>query len=40
MFADKLREVLQEVKRGVVEPATDHRGFAGALDRALTQVFL
>ena len=29
-FADKLREVLEEVKRGVVEPPTDHRGFAGA----------
>jgi 2-oxoglutarate dehydrogenase E1 component len=29
-FADKLREVLEEVKRGVIEPATDHRGFAGA----------
>ncbi len=29
-FADKLREVLEEVKRGVVEPVNDHRGFAGA----------
>jgi 2-oxoglutarate dehydrogenase E1 component len=29
-FADKLREVFEEVKRGVVAPATDHRGFTGA----------
>ncbi len=29
-FADKLREVLDEVKRGVAAEPTDHRGFAGA----------
>jgi 2-oxoglutarate dehydrogenase E1 component len=29
-FADKLREVLDEVKRGVALAPTDHRGFTGA----------
>jgi 2-oxoglutarate dehydrogenase E1 component len=29
-FADKLREVLEEVKRGVAVPFGDNRGFAGA----------
>ena len=39
-FADKLREVLEEVKRGVVEPATDHRGLRRRLGRAGAQVFV
>ena len=39
-FADKLREVLEEVKRGVVEPATDHRGLRRRLGGTGPQVFV
>ena len=39
-FADKLREVLEEVKRGVVEPADRPPRVRRRLDRARPQVFV